>query len=293
MSQFAVAGLQLPLKNQHNLAILSLEIEKVMTRFPWIEMIVLGELNAYGTNHEYAQENGGEMESCFCELASKHGIWLIPGSYFEKKGGKLFNTAPVINPQGEIVARYRKIFPFFPYEKDISAGDSFVVFEVPSVGKFGLMICYDQWFPEVSRTLAWMGAEAILCPTLTNTIDRPVELVLAQANAVVNQSYLININAAGEIGYGQSIIVGPQGETIYQASVGGEVIPVQLDFDLVRRVRERGIHGLCQTLKSFRDQPVNFPVYQDRNNPGALAALGSLKIPQKNDTKKMKVYRRV
>ncbi|HFB64225.1 MAG TPA: carbon-nitrogen hydrolase family protein [Aeromonadales bacterium] len=285
MSKFSIAGLQLPLDNQNNLAILCKEIDTAISRFPWIDMIVLGELSAYGTSHEFAQPKNTEMESSFCELAVKHNIWIIPGSYFEKKEGRLFNTSPVINPQGQVIDRYRKLFPFFPYEKGVCSGESFVVFEVPDVGKIGLMICYDQWFPEVSRTLAWMGAEAIICPTLTNTIDRPVELILAQANAAVNQSYFININSTGNIGYGKSIIVGPEGETIYQASVGREVIPVQIDFDRVRDVRERGFHGLGQTLKSFRDHPINFPVYRDRNDSGALADLGALQVPQKTNGK--------
>jgi len=280
MSKFSIAGLQLPLFNQNNLALIEKEINSAVKRFPWIDMIVLGELSGYGVDHQYAQPRGGEFEQKFCELAKAHQVWIIPGSYLEQQGDKIFNTAPVINPDGEIIARYRKIFPFYPYEKGVSCGEDFVVFEIPQVGKVGLMICYDQWFPEVARSLAWMGAEAIICPTLTNTIDRPTELVLAKANATVNQCYFININPVGDLGYGQSIILGPQGETIYQANVGREIIPIEIDFEQVRSVRERGLHGLGQTLKSFRDQSVRYPAYQDPKDQGALATLGELKVPQ-------------
>jgi len=279
MSKFSIAGLQLLLQNQHNLEYLSHEISACLKRFPWVNMVVLGELNGYGTSIKKAQPQCGEFETLFQALAKRHKVWLVPGSYYEKTEQGISNTAPVINPRGEIIARYRKIFPFLPYEKNVCSGQDFVVFEVPDVGKVGLMICYDQWFPEVARNLAWMGAEVILCPTLTNTIDRPTELILAKSNAIVNQCYFLNINAVGELGYGQSIVLGPQGETIYQANVGQEIIPIEIDFQRVRDVRERGLHGLGQTLKSFRDHPINFPVYQNREDQGAFSSLGKLIVP--------------
>ncbi len=86
---------------------------------------------------------------------------------YELAGDHVYNTASVIDPAGEVVGRYRKMFPFEPYERGISAGDEFLVFDVPEVGRFGVSICYDTWFPEVPRTLAAMGAEVILRPTLT------------------------------------------------------------------------------------------------------------------------------
>jgi len=75
------------------------------------------------------------------------------------------------------------------------------------VGRFGLMICYDGWYPEVPRTLAWMGAEVILQPTLTKTVDREQELVVARANAIVNQVWLVTPNYGGLFGTGRSLIV--------------------------------------------------------------------------------------
>ena len=131
---------------------------------------------------------------------------------------KLYNTASVFNPDGEVVGRYRKMFPWCPYEKAVTPGEEFLVFDVPGVGRFGLSICYDQWFPETSRSLAWMGAEVILCPTMTATIDRDLELTMARANAITNQCYLFNVNVAGALGNGRSIIVGPDGCIIHQAT---------------------------------------------------------------------------
>ncbi len=108
--------------------------------------------------------------------------WLLPGSLYELDGDVIYNTAVVISPEGEIVAKYRKMFPWLPYEAGTAAGNEFCVFDIPDVGRFGLMICYDMWFPEVTRTLVWMGAEVILQPTMTPTSDREVELVMAQAS---------------------------------------------------------------------------------------------------------------
>lgn len=279
MSHFAIAGLQLELSNQDNLYLVQNEISKTARRFPWVDMVVVSELATFGYNTATAQPAGGDADRVYSELAQKHGIWIIPGSYYEERDGEVFNTAPVINPQGEIIARYRKIYPFTPYEQGCRPGSEFVVFEVPGVGCMGLCICYDQWFPELTRTLAWMGAEVIICPTLTNTIDRDVELAISRSTAAINQCYYVNINAGGQLALGQSIVVGPEGNVIHQAGPGHEVIAFEMDLDHVRRTRERGLHGLGQPLKSFRDTQVRFPPYEEEAASPALQQLGELAMP--------------
>ena len=282
MAHLSIAALQLELDIEDNLSLIENEIRAVLRRFPFVQMVVLPELCTYGPNPELAVGLPGEVENCFRSLASEHQIWLIPGSIFERSGDKVYNTAPVINPAGEVVVRYRKQYPFCPFEKGVSAGDQFVVFEIPGIGKLGVIICYDMWFPEMTRALAWMGAEAVICPTLTNTVDRNVELAMAQSNAVTNQLYFLNVNSAGKMGFGRSVFVGPDGVVIHQASSSREIITVEIDFDRVRRVRERGSFGLTQTLKSFRDHPVDFPQYRNAmDNPGAFGDLGVLAIPEK------------
>jgi len=282
MSHLSIAGLQLELEAQDNLSILEKEIDQVKKRFPWIQMVVLPELSTYGTNTKLAVQMPGEVENCFREAARKNDIWLIPGSIFERRDGKVFNTAPVINPEGEVIARYSKQYPFYPYEKGVTASDNFVVFEVPGVGKVGLVICYDIWFPEIIRQLAWMGAEAIIVPTLTNSIDRDIELAISRAHAATNQLYFFSLNSGGRLGYGKSTVIGPDGTIIHQASAGRDIIAIEMDFNHVRRVRERGLHGLGQTLKSFRDANISYPVYQHNAGAGAFAVLGDLQVPEKN-----------
>ncbi len=281
MSYLSIAGLQLELEAEDNLSTIEQEIDLVKKRFPWIQMVVLPELCTYGTNTRLAVQMPGEVENCFCEAARKNDIWLIPGSIFERRDGKVYNTAPVIDPSGEVIARYSKQYPFYPYEKGVTGSDNFVVFDVPGAGKIGLIICYDIWFPEIVRQLVWMGAEAIIVPTLTNTIDRDVELAISRANAAINQVYFFSLNSAGRLGYGYSIVVGPDGTVIHQANSSRDIITVEMDFNHVRRVRERGLHGLGQTLKSFRDAGISYPVYQEGAGSGAFADLGALEIPGK------------
>lgn len=284
MTIFAVAGVQMALPVADNLDTMGRYVAMTTKRYPWVEMVVLGELSAFGPRPETAQCLPGPAEDYFRSLARQHNVWLIPGSLYELADSRVYNTALVINPKGEVVARYRKMFPFYPYEKGIDPGTQFVTFDVPAVGRFGISICYDKWFPETTRTLICMGAEVIIHPTLTNTLDRDVELSIARSSAATNQCYFFDINNAGDMSYGRSTIIGPEGEIIHEAGAGTEIMPVAVDFDRIRRTRESGLQGLGQPLKSFRDAPVSFPHY----SPGSakhsyLAKLGSLNMPQQLD----------
>lgn len=282
MRHFAIAGLQLEVSGKDNRYLIRKEIKQARARFPWLDMIVLGELVTFGADPANAQPLPGEAQQFYSELARDTGLWLVPGSLYERDQDRIYNTALVLDPEGKLRGRYRKLFPFCPYETGVTPGGEFLVFDVPGVGRFGVSICYDQWFPETSRQLAWLGAEVILCPTMTNTIDRDQELCLARANAIANQCYFFNINVAGALGNGRSVVVGPDGQVIHQAGELAEIIPVEVDLDQVRRVRERGLYGLGQPLKSFRDSTVEFPVYQgNARRSGPLTDLGSLRMPGK------------
>ncbi|GAM75268.1 aliphatic amidase amiE [Vibrio ishigakensis] len=228
--------------------------------------------------HLTRRTGGGITEARLKRLADELNIWLVSGSYYTTSETGIRNTLLVINPRGDVVARYHKMYPFLPYEQSVESGNDFVTFDVPSVGRFGVSICYDMWVPETIRALACMGAEVIIHPTMTGTIDREIETCVARANAITNQCYLVDINGCGELGNGQSIIVGPEGEIIHQAGEIEQVIPVELDLAKVRRVRERGTLGLGQPLKSFRDGKVKFPQYEEDSI--YLSSLGELKLPR-------------
>jgi deaminated glutathione amidase len=282
MTPFAIAGLQLQLSAQHhNLDHIKARMETLMYLYPWVQMVVVSELATFGGFTGHAQPLPSPAEDAYREFAARHKIWLLPGSLFEQVGDKVYNTVPVINPDGEIIARYRKMFPFLPYETGVEAGSEFCIFDIPDVGRFGVSICYDMWFPETSRTLAAMGAEVILHPTLTASIDREVELSIARTTAACNQCFVIDINGSGDLGTGQSIIVGPVGDVLYQAGHGQEMIPLEIDLDRARRAREVGLRGLGQPLKSFRDSKIDFRVYDKKCEQcrAYLHTLGPLEKP--------------
>jgi predicted amidohydrolase len=272
MTPFSIAGLQLSLASGDNRDRIEHAIADAVRRFPWVQMVVLPELASFGASLASAESLPGPTERRYCALASKLDVWIVPGSIYERHEGRIYNTASVIDPTGRVVGRYRKIFPFLPYETGVSPGSQVLVFDVPEVGRFGVSICYDQWFPEVTRAMVWHGAEVIVHPTLTGTIDRAQELVLAQSNAIVNQCYFVDINHAGALGNGRSIVVGPDGDVVHQAGEQNEVVAFTVDLDRVRHSRSHGIKGLGQMLKSFRDTPVEFACYAK----GAPAASPSL-----------------
>lgn len=281
MRPFSIAGIQMHVRYGHdNIAQMRHKVDVLMHRFPWVEMVVFSELAAFGASLQHAQPLPGPAEEQFCELARKHRLWLIPGSLFEKAGDRIYNTAPVINPKGEVIGRHRKLFPFKPYEEGVSNGTEFLVWDIEGVGRFGISICYDMWFPETTRTLAALGAEVILHPSLTDTIDRDVELAIARASAAVNQCFMFDINGVGDGGIGRSTIVRPTGTVVFAAGHGEETMPIDIDPGVARRCRVSGLFGLGQVLKSFRDREVDFTVYQ-RGGPAKdyLDSLGPLVKP--------------
>jgi deaminated glutathione amidase len=281
MVPFAIAGMQIPIvAGTNNIPAMRASLDLLMHRFPWVRMVVFSELAAFGPWPLHAQPPDGPVETQFREMARAHRLWLVPGTFFERHGDVIHNTALAIDPAGTVIARYHKMFPFQPYEAGVVAGTNFCVFDVPLVGRFGLSICYDMWFPETIRTLAALGAEVILHPTMTDTIDRDVELSIARTMAAVNQCYFFDINGIGGGGVGRSIVVDPSGHVLHRAGSGTEMIPIEIDLDQVRRGRRVGIRGLGQPLKSFRDRQVDFSVYnRTAFDTTYLATLGPLERP--------------
>jgi formamidase len=219
----------------------------------------------------------GPLSDRICGLASDLGVWLLPGSFYERDpDGSVYNTAIAVSPQGAIAARYRKVFPWRPWERT-AAGGEFVVFDIDGVGRAGLMICYDGWFPEVARHLAWMGAEVIFQPTATGTSDRDQELVLARGNAIVNQVYVVNVNMGGRPGPGRSIIADPEGHPLQVAGDGEEFLTEVLDLDVVTRVRTHGSVGLNRMWRQLEREgrALDLPLYGGSFTP-ATGPVGSI-----------------
>ncbi|MBM1688798.1 carbon-nitrogen hydrolase family protein [Sulfitobacter geojensis] len=284
MTPFAIAGVQMYVHALHpNVEGMLQRLDVLMMRFPWTQMVLFSELAPFGPLEQFKLPPENEIIDKFCEAARRHKIWLIPGSMFltSPDDGLVRNTSLVINPDGEVIRRYAKMFPFLPYEAGVAPGNDFCVFDVPEVGRFGLSICYDMWFPETTRQLTSQGVEVLLHPVLTGTTDRDAELAIARATAAQFQCYVIDVNGLGAGGVGRSCIVDPTSLVLHQSQGQEDMFPIEIDLSMVRRQRETGMKGLGQVLKSFRDRPADFSVY-DRNSgvDSYLNTLGPLEVPQ-------------
>ena len=282
MKPLSIAAIQLNLARKDNYTLLESKAREAVYRFPWLEMLVFSELAVGGAGASNATFFLSEYLDKLKELAKELDVWLIPGSFYEETEEGTFNTTPVIDNKGDLVTKCRKLYPFLPYETGVAAGNEVCIFEIPGSGKVGIHICYDLWFPETSRALALKGAEVILHPSLTDTCDRDVERAMVKATAAQQQCYYIDVNAGGEQGVGLSLIAGPDGEILHDALAGEEFMLVEVDFDRVRRCRKRGLKGLGQPIKSYRDDPK--PHLSEVSDTDYLNNLGDLEVPKKEKT---------
>ncbi len=250
------------------------EVQTLGASFPGAQLYLFPELWLTGDHpfrqtssmQDLAQPIPGPLTKRLGAIARRAQRWICAGSIHERAGDRVYNTAVVFSPKGELVVRYRKLYPWMPFESCAPGDRPAPVFDIPRVGRIGVMICYDGWYPEVARGLAVQGAEVILHPTLTTTPDREEELVLARARAIENQCYVLNVNAAVEIGGGRSIGVDPEGRVLFAGGAGEEYLSEVLDLDRVQTVRERGTRGLNRVLRQFvEDSPAAvFEPYRGR-----------------------------
>jgi formamidase len=246
-------------------------VARVRSVMPGVKLVMFPELHLpalppllepHAEPGDLAVEIPGPLTEELGRVARENGVWLVPGSVYERgDGDRVHNTCLVLSPDGELAARYRKVFPWQPHESS-APGDGFVTFDIPDTGRIGLSICYDGSFPETCRQLAWMGAEVVLQPTLTTTSDRPQEIVMARANAIFNQLYVVSLNAGSPAALGRSLIVDPEGLVRLQAGDGEELLTDVLDLDAVTRVREHGTAGvsrLWEQAKRNLEPPLGRP----------------------------------
>ena len=276
MRALSLAALQtapVPRDPEATLGLLARRVRSLRATVPHAQLAVLPELHLSappstleehsGYAREVAVEIPGPLTEALGRIAAELEIWLVPGSVYElASDGRVHNTAVVLAPDGELVASYRKVFPWQPHET-CAPGEEFVTFDIPEVGRVGLAICYDGSFPETFRQLAWMGAELIVQVNLTTTSDREQELVMARANAIFNQLYVLSLNAATPAGVGRSLIADPEGLVRVASGSGEEVLTDVLDLEAVERVRRFGTAGVSRMWdQMLREGPgIELPMY--------------------------------
>ncbi len=206
-------------------------------------------------NRVNAEPIPGPTIDRLADRARRHGVYLHAGSILEIEPGdpRLYNTTVVIDPDGDLVARYRKIHMFdivldgvatYQESATISPGDDIVTVEVDGV-PVGLAICYDVRFPELFRILALRGAEVIVLPAaFTMTTGKDHWEVLIRARAIENGVFMVapaqmGQHPPGHWTYGRSLIVDPWGTVLATAPDAETVVSAVLDRSLLRRVRRQ------------------------------------------------------
>jgi predicted amidohydrolase len=193
------------------------------------DLVVLGETvptaGVAGQPHELAESIPGPSTDYFCGLAKQHALHLV-FSLYERDGRVVYNTAILIDPTGKIVGKYRKVcLPHGEVAQGIMPGHEYPVFET-KLGKIGLMICYDGFFPEVARELTNRGAEVIAWPVWG------CDPLLAKARANENRVYIVSstfMDAKSK--WMLSAVYDREGSPLVAAEKWGTVVVSEVDLN--------------------------------------------------------------
>lgn len=196
-------------------------------------------------------EEGHPFVERMRELARRHQVYLIPGSFPERaEENKVCNTVLTIGRDGEIAGKYRKIHLFdaagYQESSYMQAGDRLCLVDA-DFGKIGVLVCYDLRFPELARSLCLQGAEILVCPAqfpcgqpLPPRVDDWDLLI--RGTALTNLIYVAGANQFGMVRkdapFGRSCVADPRGTVIAAASGRSCVVHAWIDLDYQRQVRE-------------------------------------------------------
>ena len=206
-------------------------------------------------NRDQAETIPGPITELLAQRARRHGIYIHGGSIYETRSSdpRMFNTTVVIDPTGEIIARYSKIHMFdvvldgvaeYQESATVTPGDEVTITEIDGV-LVGLAICYDLRFPELFRILALKGAQAIMLPAaFTLMTGRDHWETLIRARAIENGLYMIAPAQWGTYPpsnwcYGRSMVVDPWGTVVTTASDGVGIAYATVDPSRVATVRRQ------------------------------------------------------
>ena len=189
-------------------------------------------------------------------MAKQHSVNIVGGSFISKKDNKLYNTCPVINRNGELIATYNKCHLFSYYGDTegtyITNGDSPVIVNIEGI-RIGLSICYDIRFPEIYRAYAKKGVD-MMVNMAAWPMSREIHWTsLTHARAVENQSYFIALTQSGKLAdgsfnLGKSFIIDYKGEDLAIITEGEGAICAELNFK-----EEYDFRNKCTVLKDIHD----------------------------------------
>ena len=205
---------------------------------------------------EFAEDIHGLSRCWASQQAQEHRIFLVAGSMLEKDGSAVYNTSLLFGPQGELLARYRKIHLFdldLPDTKcresdSVAAGGEVVTAVLQLSGEqsigLGLTICYDLRFAGLFEKLTTLGARIITVPSaFTEKTGRDHWEVLLRARAIENQVFILAANQFGTVAgtptsYGRSMIIDPWGTVLAQAADGEGFAIAVLDLEKQLQIRQ-------------------------------------------------------
>ncbi|OIJ19443.1 carbon-nitrogen hydrolase [Anaerobacillus alkalidiazotrophicus] len=213
------------------------------------DVVVLPEMwtTNYTLKHlnNIADRDGEPTTSFLQHLAKTYEVNIVGGSFANRKGGNIYNSAVVINRHGEVVYRYDKVHlvPMLDEHLYLTGGTTYHTFDLEGL-KAGLIICYDLRFPELSRKLAVDGAEILFIVAEWPETRKSHWFALQIARAIENQLFVVSANCVGQyngISYcGNSMVIDPLGEVLYCASdKNEESITKEIDIKQVSEIREK------------------------------------------------------
>ena len=204
---------------------------------------------------KFAEEMPGPSTDLMSKCAKDHRIYVVGGSLIEKDpSGKLYNTCPVFDPQGQMMLKFRKIHLFkidqpgtlYDYQEYgiIEPGVDLGIFDTPMC-RIGVGLCYDIRFQELAQVYSEKGCKLLLYPGAFNTVTGPAHLaVMQRARAIDNQVYVVTSSPARSYNtpytcWGYSSMIDPWGRIVAQAGEHEEVIFADIDLDYVDEVRQQ------------------------------------------------------
>ncbi len=193
-----------------------------------------------------AEKIDGEFVSSISEEAKKNSIQVI-GTLYEKspKPNRVYDTSFLIEKNGKVVSTYRKIHLYdalgFKESTKLYPGSSITKPTKTSVGKMGMMICYDLRFPEMSRILASSGSEILVVPSawVKGKMKEEHWLTINKTRAIENGCYVISPDQVGNIYCGRSVVVDPYGKILLDMKKKEGIGIVDISLDEVKQVRQK------------------------------------------------------